>query len=79
MAAKRDPRKFRKVATDFWFAVQRMGRGADDPPGDVSRFYPPPDDYPDGDVDESRVPGHTAPSSGSAGVALPEPTDDESP
>lgn len=78
MAAKRDPRKLRKIATDFWFAVQRMGRGPDDAPGEVLRFYPPPDDDPDGDVDESRVPRHGAPSSGSAGAAVPEPRNDES-
>lgn len=78
MAAKRDPRKLKKVATDFWFAVQRMGRGSDEPPEEVSAFYPPPDDDSDGDVDESRVPRQHAPSSGSAGAAVPEPPDDTS-
>lgn len=78
MAVKGDPRKLRKIATDFRFAVQRMGRGDDDPPGEALRFYPPPDDGPDGDGDESRVPRHGAPSSGCAGVAVPEPPDDYS-
>ena len=76
MAAKKDPRKLRKIATDFWFAVQRMGRGADDPPGDVSLYYPPPGDDPDDDLRKSGVPRHPAPSPGSASAAVPEPRQD---
>ncbi len=40
--------RFQKVATDFWFAVQRMSRRGEEPPTRVTDFYPPVDDGPHG-------------------------------
>lgn len=70
MPPKRDPSKLRQVATDFWFAVQRMGRHGDDPPGTGLVFEPPPDDDPTDDPSGSGVPRNVAPSSGSAAAAI---------
>ena len=65
--------KVRKLATDFWFAVQRMARRREGPP---PLPEPPPDDQDDGDVSESGVPRRPNPSSGSASAAVPELDED---
>ena len=73
----RDPRNLRKVASDFWFAVQRMILRPEDSPHWLGRFEPPPDNHPDNDLSESGVPRSLAPSSGSAGATVPEPSSEE--
>jgi len=67
--------RFQKVATDFWFAVQRLGRRREGPPPGASDVYPPADDGPDADGGDdgptaARVPRRPSPSSGSASAAV---------
>ena len=72
----RDEGKLRKLATDFWFAVQRMSKRKTDLASGASTQLGPADlgDDPEDDgLDTSRVPRHPAPSSGSATAAVPEP------
>jgi hypothetical protein len=72
-----DERKLKKVATDLWFAVQRMGRRGDGPPSALPE--PPPNVDPDGhDLRESGVPRPPAPASGSSMAAAIEPPEDSS-
>jgi hypothetical protein len=75
-AAPQDPHRLRKIATDFWFAVQRMGRKREDlAHGAPLRFEADdrPDDDPDaGGLDTSRVPRRPVPGAGSASAGLAE-------
>lgn len=63
-----DPQRLRRIATDFWFAVQRMGRRNDGPPPALPE--PPPDDGSDGPPTPAGVPRRPAPAAGSASAAL---------
>jgi hypothetical protein len=75
-----DPRResrLHRLATDFWFAVQRMARRREDPAGDVAEDYPP-DDSNHGGPAGTRVPYRRGPSSGSASASLEEPADGDS-
>jgi hypothetical protein len=67
-------RTVRKLATDFWFAVQRMARRGEGPPPPLTE--PPPDNLDDDDLSEVGVPRRPSPSSGSASAAVPEPDED---
>lgn len=75
--------KLRKVATDFWFAVQRMGRRGQGSSPSAADAYPPGDDGPQADGGDqgwagSGMPRRPAPSSGSASAAaIPENEDEE--
>lgn len=66
-----------RLATDFWFAVQRMARRGEAPPNDLVDYYPPDDQGLDGSS-SSRVPRRPAPSAGSASLAVEEPEDGQS-
>jgi hypothetical protein len=68
-------RRFRKVATDFWFAVQRMGRRGQAPP--PTQPEPGRPDDPDrGRPTDSQVPRLPPDSFGAAGAeAEPDPTE----
>lgn len=52
---------------DFWFAVRRMARRGEEPPRNVSDFYPPPgDDNDRGGSADARVPRRPIPPAGPA-------------
>jgi hypothetical protein len=72
---EREEGRLRKVATDFWFAVQRMARRGEGPPPPLPE--PPPDDAGDDDLNPSGVPRRPTPSAGSAVAAVPEPDKDD--
>ena len=75
-------RGFQKVAADFWFAVQRLGRRREGTGPSASDVYPSADNGPEADGGDdrpaaSRVPRRPSPSSGSASAAVSSENEDE--